>query len=562
MDKKLVKQVIDADPEAAVQILAKQDPLTAYELVFEHADPPAVVRAMPFVNAYLMVKGVGEADALPVLEMLAPEKIQGFFDLDVWNKDRISAKRMLEWIEILLEFEEDRFQEQISQMDDYLQVSILKKFVEVIKIDEPDENPFLETGNVFLTPDGRYAFRFSGEAEEIRLVYEYMMRIYRVDFDKFYWLAEGVFWELQTELEENAYQEKVGRLESMGFSDYYHALEVFSYVNPEKFKPAGKVEIHRAEDDPVVADAKTLTVLDRPGSLFLTALAAMDHGADSVQFELMTLVNTVGVANRIPFSDVQTVTRMARMTESYVSLGLEQVSGGGIEAAAVILYSKRLADLFKLGRSMVIRQARLLRPLLPKISADGSVKRVMFEAPFSDFIEGLLKTNPAIYSEGNQVGYVATLAELGKLRGQIDSLFALTSLLHDQFDFTPKRVRNLKLVGTNQPNPLNISYAPLFCTSFANDLLGREFGPESLTVEDCLELATHLTKSSDEARFKKQTMTKFYAWLTSTLDEVPEGAKEFFEDLFTQLAQQLSTFAESDFRDVRYLSTLIVKLPY
>lgn len=562
MNKELVKQVIEADPDRAVRLLSAQDPKTAYELIFEHPDPPAVARALPFEDAYLLVKAIGETDALALLEMLDAEQIQGFFDLDCWSKDRLSTDRLVEWTTILLEFDDDRFMLQMKKMDEYLQVAIIKSFVEVIKIEEPDENPFLEVQNVFVTPDNRYALRFSGGDEQIRLFYELMMRIYRLDLALFYWLLESVYWEQMSLLEESAYQEKVGRLEARGFPEYYSAIEVLAVVDPDRFVPRQKI-LPAKPPGTDVPSSMFLAKYDYADSLLRRALAAMPQGLETVQVELMVLINTVIIAQRLSFDDFVRIGRQAQRVDGFLSLALERQSAGDVTIAAKVLAENRVLDLYKIGRSLVIRPGRKLKILLPKICADAkSLDRLLFEGYLANFIEGMLQRDPVLAQGQGIETFFSTLAHVDTATARVEALYQITRILHDHLGFAPAGLADLNLLGTNQVGMASIFYTQLFGTAFSNDLLGREFRPVPLDSSDCHALAKMIEPAGEGPTIAQVHRDRFYAWFRGNEGEPAQDARAYFENLFGKMASQLTVFAGSGSDDVRYLTSLIVKIPY
>lgn len=563
MDKDLAKRVFDADIKTALNLVTSLEPKAAYDLIFEHSDPPALAREMSFEDAYLIVKSVGETDAVAFLEMMDADKIQGFFDLDCWFKDRLSKDKLIEWLNILDEFEDDRFLAQVLAMDSYLQVAMIKSFADVIKIEEPDENPFLDVEDAFITFDNRYAVKMKGSAEEKSRIYEFLMRIYRLDLDRFHWTLEAVYWETPMELEEYAYREKVGRLQERGFPEYYETLEVFSTVDPKRYEAGDKVISKEDEEDELIRASSYLVKFEFDDSLLRRGLTLMTKGMNQVQVELMTLINKICIANRLSFTDFSEVANSVKRADSFISLAIENKVGNDAYAAASMLEKKSLMDLYKIGRSMVIREGRSLRTLLPKICTDTiSPDRVMFDSPMTEFIEGMLKRDPYFFNTAGQKQSISSLAVLADVKNRIRILFSVAKVMHDLFEFTPQKVRALTLIGTNQPNPMVITYTPLFCTCFANDMLGRPFAPAAVNDLDCLEIYNLLEEQGETLVVPQAARAKFHTWLDSQLDQVDDSVRQYFEDQFTEMAAQLITFAKAPYRDVRYISSLIVKIPY
>ena len=564
MSKDLVKQIIASDPKEAVKIIAGQDPKTAYELVFEHNDPPAVVEAMPFQDAYLLVKQIGETDALDLLEMMDSRKIQGFFDLDCWEKDRLSLERLLEWLTILMEFEDDRFLHQLKGMDKFLQLFLLKRFINVIKIEEPSENPYLGVENVFVTPDQKYAVEVFGEEHQAQFLFVVMQRLYRIDMHFFYWLLEGIYWEDPNDLEEEAYQQKVNRLESNGFPEYYIALEVFSTIDPNQFKPSEKIapfdRDEEDEDEPEVSTA-FLQRVEIADSLFRRALLQVTAGLPDVHLELISLTNMVCMASQLSFADFEAVSEVVKLVDGYLSLGLEHLVGDVPEAAAGLLTRHKLLDIYKIGRSLVVIQGRRLRSIIPKTASDRkTIRKVMFDPPHSEFIEKMLMRDPRmVFADGKPV-YISDMKQLAQAKTMIDMIRQVTSLMHDRFGFDPDTVSNLRLLGANIRGA-DLSYQSLFCTSFANDMLGRKFAPTPLSYEEAGKLREMTMKKEGNWTLDEVHLAGFRQWLDQQ-GELFVATREYFEALLDRMARQLNTYTKADSEELRFITTLIVEMPY
>ncbi len=562
MKKELIKKIIDADPDKAVRIITNQDPKTAYNLIFEHPDPPAVAKALPFEDAFLIVKSVGRFDSIDLVEILDREVIQGFFDLDCWDKDRLSKDDLMDWVTILMELDDKKFMDIFNAMDNYLKVALFKGFAQTIKIEEPDENPYLGVKDVFMTPDNRYALKISGTEDQKRLLFDIAMRIYRLDQERFYWLLEGIYWETASFLEENAYQEKVGRLSEKGFPEYYFALEALTLVNPDKFKPLSKV-VTEKEITPEAEKSNYLVLSQNPGSLFRRSLALIEKGSQEVQLEVISLANMVSMAYKISFADYTEVGHHVRMVDGYLSIALEHLAGNNPEKGALVLFQKRLLDLYKIGRSFVIKTVRPVKSMIGKIALDQkSVDKTLLEGAPYDMISGFLKRDPIWMDENGKKGVFSSMKQIALAKEKIIGISRVIEILHDFLEITPVLQATKNLTGTNQLNKPEVMYTQLFCTSFANDMLDREFFPINLSVEDCLDIAKKLVEIEGKPSLPKENIEKFFLWVEDKIGKTTELEKDFFNDFFTQMAGQLKTFRNSPDRDIRYLSTLIVKIPY
>lgn len=552
--------MMDADPDQAVRIIASVDPKSAYDLIFEHPNPPAVAKAIPFEDAYLLVKAVGEIDTIDLMEMMDEKKVLGFFDLDCWNKDRISIPELMDWISIIMEFNDTRFMAQISVMDESLKLAILKSFIEVIKIEEPDENPFLETKDVFVTPDNRYALRISGTEDQKRIINELMMRIYRLDLNLFYWVLEGIYWESMSELEEYAYREKTGRLSWKGFPEYYDALEVFTIVDPDKFQPVAKSIKTNPVSDQNESGSMFLAEYEYADSLLRRALPHVGDALEQVQLEIMSLVNMVSIGHRLSFADFQEVGKRVRMVDGYLSLGLEKLAGTDVKIAAAALGRMRLIDVYKVGRSLVIMAARPLKGLIAKISSDGkSLDKTLLEPRLAEFAELMIQRDPELLDANGDRVFFENFNQLEYAGEMAGSLEQIVNLFHNHLKLTHDTLAEISLLGTNQQSRAAILYGTLFCTAFANDMLQKEFAPIPLTIDDCLKLSEMIKNEANVGQLPKDAVEEFFAWAKENDGKIYNASRKYFTSLFEQMASQLISFGSTSRLDPRYVSILIIK---
>jgi hypothetical protein len=284
---------------------------------------------------------------------------------------------------------------------------------------------------------------------------------------------------------------------------------------------------------------------------------------EETQVELMTLVNMASVAHQLSFSDYMEVGRMAQVVDGFVSLALEHLAGNDAEAAAGVLSEKRLVDLFRIGRSMAVKQGRLLKVLLAKAAKDGTTAgTTLLEPQFVEFIDGMVQRIPVLLDAQGKETFISSLEQLHAIRETIDALTQIVNIMHDHFHFTPDSLHDLTLLGTNQPDKSSILYTQLFCTAFVNDALGRPYTPATLSNDDCKQFADTLIQEEGAARLPEGSRAKFFAWLGNQVDTILPQTQKYFESLFAQMAGELRVFARSKDRDVRYLSTLIAKISY
>ena len=82
-------------------------------------DPEAerITRRLQPLELYILVKELGEKDALPLVRLSSPEQYRFFLDIDLWEKWSFSSEKALTWFSYLMETDEQRMVEQLAHLD-------------------------------------------------------------------------------------------------------------------------------------------------------------------------------------------------------------------------------------------------------------------------------------------------------------------------------------------------------------------------------------------------------------------------------------------------------------
>jgi uncharacterized protein DUF6178 len=221
-------------------------------------------------------------------------------------------------------------------------------------------------------------------------------------------LMEEIYWGVEAELEEQAYQFRNSRLADHGFPDYYDAQAVFAYLNPRQF-----VEI-RAQYVPPVRDTMNgdendalppelaPTLPDVESSLFNTALTAgfAAQGARQLRSEMALVSNQVLVARAVDFGDPEAVRNAVEMTHDYLNLALEHLAGGELDVAIEHLRDTHLKLLFRLGVSLTIDLRKRASEIMKSLGLDANRTREVpyLDSPYRETLAGLLQRQPQYFS--------------------------------------------------------------------------------------------------------------------------------------------------------------------
>lgn len=553
--------VVASHPKKAARLIMGATWKDAHRLIFEHPQPDRVMSYLPVEDAYRLIKQIGETDAVELFELATDEQVQGVFDFECWDKDRFNDKSAVHWFRVMNAVSDEVFESRIRELDFQFVVLFFKRRMAVERFDEIWDGDLPSDPKHYMPPDRRHLITYLGKPDEIGLTHEVTQRIFRLDHDMYYRIIEAVYWESPTELEEWTYQDRAGRMADRGFPEYFSAIEIFSPVNPDLFKPAAKAAMTGMADGDD-AEASRTRYLQRyeHQDTFLHRMLARDFpGRDEAVIEVAGIVNMVSVGERISFADAEALRRVVVSVDGYLNIGLEHVTGGDEGEAVRTLSSVRLADVYRIGRGLVRRLGERARALLPKATADGNGLRfLLIDPPHRDFIEALLKAEPKLAVAENASEPFTTAAQVAQTSERLRLWERMSELMHDVCGFTPEAIAAIPMLGLNHDNALALTYRTLFSTSYANDRLGRPFTPAPLKADDVAPLRERFDFDG-APRLGDAAVIEFRQWLAA------RDAAELwplFEDIFTVLAQELDLTRASRRPDVRYVSSLLLELPY
>jgi hypothetical protein len=309
------------------------------DLILSAPEAERLVQSFAPETLFYTLKEIGIADAGDLLCMAVPEQVRWLFDLDCWDKDRPNLKRMREWIETLAEGGRERLAASLMSADMELVSLLLRQHLKVHRIDEPQENTDAPSDR-FVQFGDHYLIEFTRRDSIQNYLLDFLEEVFERDYAYFTGLMEEIYWGVEAELEEQAYQFRGARLADHGFPDYYAAQAVFNYLNPHDFLKLRAEYLPPLRDESPV-DGNVLppetapTSPDQESSLFNVALTAgfAAQGARQLRSEMALVSNQVLVARSVDFGDPEAVRAAVEMTQDYLNLALEHLAGGDLTAS-------------------------------------------------------------------------------------------------------------------------------------------------------------------------------------------------------------------------------------
>lgn len=496
-----------------------------YNLITNAHQADKLVPKLHPQEIYLLVNELGAEDVPELLNLASPEQINLLLDMDCWDGDNLSSVLTLHWLELLLNTSHEKICQLIRDLEPEILALFLKKHltithgIEVFDSDEIDNAKRLES-----LYDIDYA------SEKAAKVIGALLRIWMEQEQDCYLLVmEMIRSELLTCLEEEVYQTRNNRLLDIGILPGIEAKSLYTYVAPDQFTPGGKVNFQLEAEE--LNSPKGLLANAEPCNLLADILAAgIDHAAAC---ELLLLVNRKMSADNIDLSAVREVSETIQSTYDTLNLALEYLSGKNADTAEKIFTSTYLLRLFQLGHSLIEQRRR------KAVDIASSSIYLLLDYPEVLFIDSLLETPPFLYVVENSenpasLQPIRTIRELDIVDLRLEQIERLLSLFNKHLPFS--------VADFDTPDNEAPSLSQIFITAVANQLLGRDFSPFPLSVED-LKSLKKLTLPAES--LSPEFIAQFKAGLNAHIEDLDfftNYCLDLWHDSFIDDDAQLSGF--------------------
>jgi len=272
--------------------------------------------------------------------------------------------------------------------------------------------------------------------------------LYRADLNLARRLLVGARSELDAELEELAHRWRQGRMEDLGFADYYEALEVYRELDPASVRlgesAPGSLRLRPSDardatDAPSRAPSALVDRLSHGASPFARAVqgvASADEVAD-LHFALVALTNRVLAADRVtPGDDAAVASTLERLLAT-LDLAVELLARGDVAREVEAVRTVALVRLFRLGTSLVGKVKRLARTLTrkgPFAAAFAGRGTALLEPDEALAVEAILRSRPVLAGILDEPPSGAdrpfrSLADLARATASVESAAAAQALL-------------------------------------------------------------------------------------------------------------------------------------
>lgn len=353
------------------------------------AESRSQIRKLPPAQLYFAVKQMAGESLERLLPHITEEQWSLILDLDVWNKDRLRIGSFLYWGSLLLKADKAVAQKLFRGTDPDMWELAFRRDLKVFARTEEDEfESETVSGREWMhSPDRNYLIFLPRNPEKAKLYRALLRQMHELYPERFRLLLSESLVRTPMELEESAYQERVRRIETLGFQDYFEAAELYGYRKEESFLPDKKWD--SPEQVQTLPDA--LRSDQASGMLLLRALASVEDEREAgfLLEELFYVCNKLLAADRVSPSRPQRLKSKIRKALSTINLGLDFWSGSNYARAAQGVRKHYLAAYFQIGHSRLMDLQREARARL----TDGRPEPGSFAEAF---VAGLLRPFPAL----------------------------------------------------------------------------------------------------------------------------------------------------------------------
>lgn len=481
------------------------------EEFLERPDAAEIVRDSSFEQVFFSVKALGLADSLDLLPLVTERQIRGFLDLDCWRKDSFARRPFMEWIAAFVQGGAEEMARALSSADAELVALFLKDLIAVYEVEQDEPPPAIQ---LTYTPDNALAVEQLGTGDQATMAVLILDALFRYEPALGYHILRKVRYTTATELEETAYQNKVRRLDVHGFVDYYEALSI--YAEPPPSNPPVRPRPGADPEDEVIAAQESPGGLPAvfadslsEGRFLMAAIGGLPESETGrVGEELTALGNRVLSANLVNLGEVEGIRSALGEMRDFLTIGLEELSGGDVHAASASLGANHVQAVFHAGFAVVARLGREAE----QVARISHFHAELLESPDLEFFSGLVRSKPLLWDEGayrnfRSVREIDQARErLGGLRTMVEGLLGLFGPI----DTTLKVAFSTALVqkaisGRFHPDPIDSGLFQEFVTVgvefpevAASEALDRVLGH---WIDDLREDIRRLNPSAIDPRF-------------------------------------------------------------
>ncbi len=477
--------------------LVVDDPLS-----LDHRDDaPELIAALPVQSFVAVARKLRDEQRLDLLLPYASaEQITGIFDLDAWERDRLSTPRAREWLDRIVdayntsEVERGRLARLLHETDPELWILANSAATAVAELDPDDDElraRVLEDMAALLTwetPDGNYVVGVP-DNELGRMALRVLSAVYDDNLSEGRKLVSAIKWSLHNEVEEDLLRWRRGRLADLGFPEWEEAMRLFAPLAREVV--TGRASEGEAEAEPAAHVPERFASLPpaqlgTPSDILRRVMQRLDDAEYDLRLrEFLLLANELMAAQRFEPGDEALQARAVAQAQATLNLACELLLAGEAIAEPEAYIAERIASvglrkLFRFGYGPLAK----LRKAALALHRGGQVSLrtigSLLDRPWGPALASLARWYPELPVDGKAGSRpLRTLADVARATALIGEAGALAQLCFAGEGFAVDPVWLERLDEPDRVHLGDLVRTALVCAQIGAPEL-RPLGPDEL----------------------------------------------------------------------------------
>lgn len=206
------------------QILYEAQAYKKFEDIEKLVEAGMDLSMIPVQPLYVSLQSTSKDQIAVILPKLSADQRQAMRDIDLWKKDTIDPEAAFFWLEVYSKCPDEQVVLEYLKSEDFL--LCFKNQFNISTFDAEDPM-YPEGNNYFLTEDNQLLIEYPEDFQLVNELKECIRRLYGdMGVEYAYAFLFKMIVDSYPVMEENAYEDKKGRLRDYGFVDYFDALEL------------------------------------------------------------------------------------------------------------------------------------------------------------------------------------------------------------------------------------------------------------------------------------------------------------------------------------------------
>jgi hypothetical protein len=542
------------------------------DLIMRSAESRVLVQELPEDEVYWMIKERGIEDSLPVISRTSQEQFQFLTDIDCWARDELDPERSAEWLLMLSKCNEHKVIEWLTKTDPEFLVLCLKSLISVRKVQGDTDISEEYVDLPAFTIDNVYFCAFKHESAG-QCIPPFLHLLFQQDYAGYTSILESIIWDPAAEVQDDAYRWRCSRIADKGYPDIDEAQAVYRIVSDSEVKALKlSLDVRGCADE---SGSCTQRVLLRYGfnaetitpymAAVLNAIEDVD-ALDRLQADIAVLANKILVADVLDNRRSDDMLRALQKVLGYVTIALEDLTGGSIAGGVQLLYTAHPEVLFQIGFSRIVRLQQMLCGYQGRFWIHDQVLfKLFYPSRWLEIVEGLLKKRALCSASPSGYRDFVCLEDVLAAERIIAAMMAADHILFTVLGLSPEQQLRGCIADADIPGAPGLTCQTVFITVLAQKILT---GHPVLEPWSSVELQAFLQKvcSDDMAgcryRLNPGLAEHTMQWLQSEQRFNPlyaEATEYFVRECLNCFEDEFSRLRGNKTIDYRYVPGILLQ---